>query len=508
MLKKRGQEGIGIVMSYANIVLNFAVGMLYTPYLIKMLGQSEYGLYLQIGALVGYMSMADFGLHSTITRYVAKYQAEHNEKEQRQFLSNCFWFYVIVTVLLSVVGCGFVANISWFLNAAISPELKHIAMTMAIFLVINIVMSLPLGMFCSILEGYGQFFLTNAIKFIGTIVRTLFLVLVLKAEYGSIGIVVIDALFNLLIPVVYALILYRRFDTRIHLIGLDFGKLREILGYSGYVFVLAIVNQFYWKIGQVILGKMISTESSAIYGLAVQVVNYATPIVLTIAGVFLPKITALVTKCDGNMSKVNELLNKVGKYQTLLIMLVFTGFVAFGRQFMLLWVGSRFETSYYVVCILLFAIIPQSIFTVGTSTLKALGKHKYQAWVYSISALVNIVIGTALAHVWGEIGMAIGTFISIALLQTPMMIYVFVKKAGLDVFHYLMSLGKQLFLPLLAACSVILLIGRIMTISNWFALLVAIIVACGVYCAIVYQWCLNSDEKKYLTTKLKQLIGG
>ena len=41
---KVNQRKSGAILSYVTIILNTLVQLLYTPYLIKMLGQSEYGL--------------------------------------------------------------------------------------------------------------------------------------------------------------------------------------------------------------------------------------------------------------------------------------------------------------------------------------------------------------------------------------------------------------------------------------------------------------------------------
>ena len=35
----------GAALNYVAIVLNMVVGLIYTPYMLRMLGQSEYGLY-------------------------------------------------------------------------------------------------------------------------------------------------------------------------------------------------------------------------------------------------------------------------------------------------------------------------------------------------------------------------------------------------------------------------------------------------------------------------------
>ena len=45
-LNSGSQLKIGAILNYAIIVLNTVVGLLYTPYMLRMMGQSEYGLYL------------------------------------------------------------------------------------------------------------------------------------------------------------------------------------------------------------------------------------------------------------------------------------------------------------------------------------------------------------------------------------------------------------------------------------------------------------------------------
>ena len=66
----------GAILSYGNILLTNIIGLVITPFMIKALGDSEYGLYTLIGSLVTYFSLMDFGLNNTIIRFVAKYRAE------------------------------------------------------------------------------------------------------------------------------------------------------------------------------------------------------------------------------------------------------------------------------------------------------------------------------------------------------------------------------------------------------------------------------------------------
>ena len=71
----------GVALSYITIFLTNVIGLLITPFIIRSLGTAEYGLYTMIGALVGYMSVLDFGLNKTVVRFVAKYRAEKEKYE-------------------------------------------------------------------------------------------------------------------------------------------------------------------------------------------------------------------------------------------------------------------------------------------------------------------------------------------------------------------------------------------------------------------------------------------
>ena len=75
----RNQRGAGFVLSYISIFISSVVGILFTPYMISTLGQVEYGLYQLLYAAIGYISLLDFGLGSTLTRFILKYRADGNK---------------------------------------------------------------------------------------------------------------------------------------------------------------------------------------------------------------------------------------------------------------------------------------------------------------------------------------------------------------------------------------------------------------------------------------------
>ena len=76
----------GAALNYVVILLNILVGLLYTPYMLRMMGQSEYGLYSLVASVVSYLTVLDLGLGNAIVRYTAKFRAEGKVKEQYEML--------------------------------------------------------------------------------------------------------------------------------------------------------------------------------------------------------------------------------------------------------------------------------------------------------------------------------------------------------------------------------------------------------------------------------------
>ena len=75
----------GALLNYVIIGLNAFVGLVYTPYMLHKLGQSEYGLYSLVGSVIAYLTLMDFGFGNAVVRYTAKYRAEgkHDAKYNR-----------------------------------------------------------------------------------------------------------------------------------------------------------------------------------------------------------------------------------------------------------------------------------------------------------------------------------------------------------------------------------------------------------------------------------------
>ena len=68
----------GVVLSYITMAAGIIVSLTYTPFMLRMLGQQQYGLFNMGQAAVSYLGLAEFGFGNAVVRYVSKYRAEGN----------------------------------------------------------------------------------------------------------------------------------------------------------------------------------------------------------------------------------------------------------------------------------------------------------------------------------------------------------------------------------------------------------------------------------------------
>lgn len=57
----------GAALNYVSIILNMVVGLIYTLFMLRMLGLSEYGLYSLAASIIAYLAVLDLGFDNAIS---------------------------------------------------------------------------------------------------------------------------------------------------------------------------------------------------------------------------------------------------------------------------------------------------------------------------------------------------------------------------------------------------------------------------------------------------------
>lgn len=101
----------GAILSYLTIFLGTMISIVYTPIMLRMLGQGEYGLISLAQSVVGYLGLLNLGLGSAMVRYITKYKAEENKEMEYGVMTLFLKIFGFLSLVILLVGILLVFNI-------------------------------------------------------------------------------------------------------------------------------------------------------------------------------------------------------------------------------------------------------------------------------------------------------------------------------------------------------------------------------------------------------------
>src|SRR4029450_11781932 len=99
----RPSLGLSVVSNWLAFVLTAAVGFVLAPYMVSRLGDSQYGLWVLVSSLVGYLGLLDLGVRGAVTRYVARHHGAGDDTAASRIVSTALFLFAITATAVGVV---------------------------------------------------------------------------------------------------------------------------------------------------------------------------------------------------------------------------------------------------------------------------------------------------------------------------------------------------------------------------------------------------------------------
>lgn len=494
----------GAILNYVVIILNTLVGLLYTPYMLRMMGQSEYGLYALVASVIGYLTVLDLGLGNAIVRYTAKFRAEGKTKEQYEMFGMFLILYLAIGVIALFAGMGLYFNVdNMFGDTMNASELDH-ARTMMLILVFNLVFTFPMSIFGSIMSAYERFVFPKVINIIRVVLNTLIMIALLHMGYKAIAMVVVHTIFNVLTLVINYIYCKRQLQIEIHFGHFKWNFLKEVAIYSFWIFLNVIMDKIYWSTGQFVLGAVSGTAAIAVFAVAIQLHGMYMQFSTAISGVFLPKVTGMVA-LRKNKKEISDLFIRTGRMQNIVMAFILFGFIVFGKSFIILWAGAEYEDAYIITLLFFVALYIPLIQNLGITILQARNQLKFRSLLYIVIAGVALVAQYFMAKVWGGIGCAIAISAALLLGQGLILNIYYKVKQDLAIGDFWKEILKMDSIPIVVSIIAIIILSQF-EIFTWPQLSVSILVYSIVYLYLFYTFSMNDSEKNLIMEPIKKIL--
>lgn len=494
---KDRQIRLGIAMTYLMGIVQVLVNILFTGALVRMLSEVEYGLYLLLGSLAAYISIFDFGLNNTISRYVAKYRLENDKRKEANLLGISFLLYAAIAVLILSAGLLLLGHIGFFIKD-LRPENLGLARALFVLLVVNAAITLPLNSFSAVLVGYEQFIYTRTVSILRVLAMPLLSIPCLYLGGGSLSVVAVTTLTNVLAGFFNALYAFRKFHISLKITAFESAFAREVLGYSLAVFLGVLSDQLFFQTGSLVLGITRGAAEAAVFGLSNQLNQYLIAVAAAFSGVFLPRATS-ISMGGHSRDDLNAFFTGASRLLGGILLYILGGYLILGREFVRLWLGGRLNDVYAVSLLVMLPTVWTLSRAVGLSVMQAKNLHGFRSGLLLARAAFNILLCFPASAAFGYYGVA-GCYGCCILVTNLILDAYYEKRVGIAVMRFSLSLIPIGVSAFFSAC----LIG----VSYLFfkASPLAFLVRGGSYTVLfvlsVYRFYLNPKEKEKIRSLL------
>ena len=167
----KNQLKAGVILSYLSTGISIVIQLIYMPIMIRLLGQSEYGLYSLVSGVVSYLSLFSLGFSGAYLRFFSRF----NQRKDKKGLASLNGMFITLFCVLAMAAlvCGIILSFfpkQIFGSKLSSSELVE-AKILMIILVINMAVTLISSIFDSITSAYEQFIFQRIVGLLSVIIN-------------------------------------------------------------------------------------------------------------------------------------------------------------------------------------------------------------------------------------------------------------------------------------------------------------------------------------------------
>lgn len=495
----------GAILSYVSMALSTVISLVYTPIMIQRLGDSEFGLYQSVLPIISYLNLLSLGMGSAYVRYYSRAKVR-NDKRMMAKLNGMFLLtFSFLGLVCLAIGFTLSFHGDVIFGANVTPEEVALGEKLLRILTVNAAIFLVTSVFNSHITLHERYLFQKIMLMLKQVLNPLLMIPLLILGYRSVTMTLVTLAFTvitIIADIYYCLVkLKMRFSFR----NYDFGLMRRMFGFTTYVFIGILVDNFNWSIDRLLLLWLHGTTAVTIYTVAAQLNIFYQSFATAVSNVLTPRVHRLVAE-KRPMREMDALFIKTGRLQFILLGCIFLGFVAVGRTFVIRWGGDeRFAVDYFTTLLLFFATIWPNVQMMGYEILRAKNMHKFSALVYAAVAIANAIISIPLCLWWQGLGAAIGTMLATFTGNVLIINWYYHRCVGLNIPRFwrkIFQLLPSMAVPLLVAVAIAIWapVNGYLGVVLWGAVFAA------VYAFFLWFFGMNRYERDLVTTPVRKIL--
>lgn len=442
----------GFVLSYAAIFIQSAVSILYTPFMLRILGESEYGLLQLAISAVSHLGLLSFGFSGSYLKFYTQYRVSGN-KNKICVLNGMFLTVFLCASLLSLILGGVITAFTHviFSRSMSADEIDAMRILLGL-MTVNLALSFPNNVFDGFIVAHEKFTFQKLLVILSTLLNPMLTFPILIMGKGNVGVGVCMCAISALKLIISGVYCVSRLDMKFMMTR----KIKEfspLFAFSFFVFLNIVSDQINWSTDKTILGIVRGAKEVTLYSLGAQFNTYFLTFSYALSSLFSPKAYRIaISRHSGDM--LDRFFARYGKIQLTVMGFIYLMLIALGRPFIRLWSGLDSNIPYYTAVILISPLLITSIQSIGIEIQRAKDMHRFRSILYFAIAGFNILISIPLCVKFGALGGAWGTAVCLVVGNIFIMNWYYHKKVGVNMFYFwtqIINMLPSFVLPVVCA---------------------------------------------------------
>jgi|26BtaG_2_1085354.scaffolds.fasta_scaffold01071_7 O-antigen/teichoic acid export membrane protein len=404
------------------------------PLLIRGLGVKDYGIWVTIFSIFGWIYYLDLGIGNGVKNSITTALVKKDYLSANQYINTAYISIFVIALLFLVISSVFIwtVNLSSLLNAELDERsLKIIFLITLISFFLNFILSLYKQLFYAIQKSATvelSLFLTNF---------TILAVCIVLLRYFNLNLIKVALIYgvsNISISLIFNYIFFKK-QTKLVLSVKHFNraKTKDIMGIGFEFFIIQICLVIILTTDNLIISYLLGPSEVTIYSNVLKLFQ----IFLVFGALILTPLWALYTEAFLNrdfdwIKRILIRLNYLFVFAIFAVMVT----IFYAKDILYLWIGEDLKYSDLLIVLTGVFVLIRIYGDIYMYFLNGIGHIKLQMWLFVFGAIINIPLSVLFVKYlnYGVSGVILATCISLLLLSIamPIQTYKILKKESND----------------------------------------------------------------------------
>jgi O-antigen/teichoic acid export membrane protein len=468
-----------LLNAFVQVATMFAA-LVFLPTIVRGLGPDRFGLVTIVWVLMSYASVLDLGLTRAVTKFVADALGAEETGSVRRLMRTA----VAGQVVLGLIGATALLALAPVLVRDIlrvpAPLASEAQATIQV-LALGMPVILVSGSLRGVLEAAQRFDLVNAIRFPGGLSLILIPAAGVALRLSLPAMVAALLAVRLILLLVMGMMLARLIPAAPGRPGGQRG-LRDLLAFGGWVTVSSVIDPIFGYLDRFIIASLLAVAAVGYYAAPFEIVARLTIIPASLTATLFPAFNTMIRRGEGD--RFRSAFAAAVRYLMLAVGVAAAVLIAYGREFLGLWLGADFaRQSGFVIQILALGAFVNSLAYVPYALLQALGRPDLTAKFHMVELPIHLLLLWTLVRAWGITGAAVAWATRVAI--DALLLFIAASRHGAISPRWMLAGEASRVWRFLAVLVGLLIASRAVTAPLW---LHGFMVAALLALAAAYVW--------------------